>query len=114
MIEVFSKRARGMALVALCSLTAACFADGFADPLADAVPLPAMVTRYAFVAMLPGMVVYINPKHDPPARNANFRQWQVCPYAPRTILTPEMLRLFVENAMPMSVIGLPDGRKRSV
>lgn len=37
MIEVFSKRAPGMALVAFCSLAAACFADGFADPLADAV-----------------------------------------------------------------------------
>ena len=37
MIEFFPKRARGMTLVAICSLAAACFADGFADPLADAV-----------------------------------------------------------------------------
>ena len=37
MIEVFSKRAPGMVLVAFCSFAAACFADGFADPLADAV-----------------------------------------------------------------------------
>jgi len=37
MIEVFSKRAPGMVLVAFCSFSAACFADGFADPLADAV-----------------------------------------------------------------------------
>ena len=28
-------------------------------------------------------------------------------YALRTILTPEMVRRFVEKAMPMSVIGLP-------
>ena len=31
-----------------------------------------------------------------------------------TILTPETVRRFVENAMPIRVIGLPEGRKRSV
>ena len=35
-------------------------------------------------------------------------------YALRTILTPETVRLFVENAMPMRVIGLPEERNRSV
>ena len=31
-----------------------------------------------------------------------------------TILTPETVRRLVENAMPIKVIGLPEGRKRSV
>ena len=35
-------------------------------------------------------------------------------YASFTILTPETVRRFVENAMPIRVIGLPEARKRSV
>ena len=31
-----------------------------------------------------------------------------------TILTPETVRRLVEKAMPIKVIGLPEGRKRSV
>ena len=31
-----------------------------------------------------------------------------------TILTPETVRRLVENAMPIKVMGLPEGRKRSV
>ena len=36
------------------------------------------------------------------------------PSPARAIFTPEMQRRFVENAMPMSVIGLPEARKRSM
>ena len=35
-------------------------------------------------------------------------------HAPLTILTPDTVRRFVEKAMPMRVIGLQEGRKRSV
>ena len=35
-------------------------------------------------------------------------------HASLTIFTPETVRRFVENAMPIRVIGLPEGRKRSV
>ena len=35
-------------------------------------------------------------------------------HASLTIFTPETVRCFVENAMPIRVMGLPEARKRSV
>ena len=46
------------------------------------------------------------------SERAGLKCWRV--YASRTILTPETVRRFVEKAMPMRVIGLPEGRKRSM